>query len=122
MNYYEKYTRQRPDVKLCDAFYLRSFTKPTGKAMHFKGFVCLNQVNLRKFTAFIFIKDETASFADDVGEGLFATLLGCKSGYTLMELFWEEQKAFTTFPKGLQKITKNVRVISRIDSYNIIRV
>lgn len=39
-----------------------------------------------------------------------------------MELFWEEQKAFTTFPKGLQKITKNVRVISRIDSYNIIRV
>ena len=42
-----------------------------------------------------------ATVADDVGEGLFATLQGHKSGNTLMNLFWEEQKkAFTTSPKG----------------------
>lgn len=50
-----------------------------------------------------FNKGETASVADDVGEGLFATLQSCKSGNALMDLFWEEQKkAFTTSPKGLQ--------------------
>uniref|UniRef100_A0A8W8MHY1 Transposable element P transposase-like RNase H domain-containing protein n=1 Tax=Magallana gigas TaxID=29159 RepID=A0A8W8MHY1_MAGGI len=48
-------------------------------------------------------RGETASVADDVGEGLFATLQSCKSGNALMDLFWEEQKkAFTTSPKGMR--------------------
>lgn len=34
-----------------------------------------------------FIKGETASVADDVGEGLFATLQSCKSGNAFMDLF-----------------------------------
>lgn len=34
-----------------------------------------------------FIKGETASVADDVGEGLFATLQSCKSGNTLMDRY-----------------------------------
>ncbi len=46
--------------------------------------------------------DESASVANDVGEGLLATLQSCKSGNALMNLFWEEKKAFTTSPKGLQ--------------------
>uniref|UniRef100_A0A8W8M802 Transposable element P transposase-like RNase H domain-containing protein n=1 Tax=Magallana gigas TaxID=29159 RepID=A0A8W8M802_MAGGI len=49
------------------------------------------------------IKSETASVADDVGEGLFATLQSYKSGNALMDLFWEKQKkAFTTSPKGMR--------------------
>ena len=47
------------------------------------------------------IEGESVHVAEDIGEGLMASIQSHHSDNTLMQLFWEEQKkALTTSPKG----------------------